>query len=262
MYFPALHTKRLTLQLQEISIGQSINLAAMPDHLHESTCTGFLRSAIKSVKGIEDPAKWTVQERNMAVAHYLASVSEDGPDFSLGRGKYSDYLDASADNFIDEFEVGSFAGDEWVVRHLTGAMAESIERLSGEFELTGRLHWLLGGMAAQLVRKGEEIPEFPSDALYDEWLLNRMRIFSNFPESEFELLMGAYFVGLDALHHLFAINFNDRGIVVMPRRGTDGGLPPATFPASAYLSRAALDLAGKHDQSSGQSEPVHGDIDE
>jgi len=46
-HFPILRTKRLTVQLKEISIGESISLASMPAHLNEATCGAFLRYAVQ-----------------------------------------------------------------------------------------------------------------------------------------------------------------------------------------------------------------------
>lgn len=163
IYFPPLRTRRLTVQLRELSIGDSLTLAAMPGHMEEASTTAFLRCAVDAAKvAVEDPARWTVQERILAVCHYLSATTEDGPDFSLGEGHYSDYLQGEADiqTSVQAVEVGEVGGDTWHVRHLTGAMAESIERMAGEIEgLSGRLHWLFGAMAAQLVRTGEEVPD-------------------------------------------------------------------------------------------------------
>jgi hypothetical protein len=259
-HFPVLLTNRLTVQLRELSIGQSVNLAGIPDHALEASCTAFLRAAVESAKGVYDPLHWTVQERCFVVAHYLACVADDGPDFSLGFSKFTDYLEAEADHYVDQVEIGEIAGDQWRIRQLTGAMAESIERLVGEIDVPGRLHWLLGAMAAQLVRKNEDIPELQRESVYDQWLLDRMRIFGAFPDSDFKPLIGAYLVGLDSLHHLFSINFDDRGIVALPRKGADGSLPPARFPVLSCLSTTARALAGKHDQSGGESDAAHGDI--
>jgi hypothetical protein len=248
-HFPILRTRRLTVQLRELSIGQSIKLAAIPVHLNELMCSEFLRYAIDAVSGIEDIAQWTVQERMLAVAHYLASVVEDGPDFSLGDGKYSDYLDGSIDIDKDfkSIELGELGGDLWSIDHLTGRMAEAIERLSGELpDLPPRLHWLLGCMAAQLIRKDEVLPDLDTDGSYDEWLLNRMRVFSAFPESDFEQLIMMHQLGVEKLHHLFKINFNDTGIIALPKE-EGSALPPARFPVRSCLSKLSLTLGGGHD---------------
>jgi len=267
IHFPLLRTRRLTVQLRELTIGESIAIAAMPPHLPEAECTAFLRAAVQSAQGIEDPADWTVQERMLAVCHYLAATAEDGPDFSLGEGHYSDYLDGAADiqTQIPQVEVGELGGDVWHMRHLTGRMAESIERMAGEVQdaagnpLAGRLHWLLGGMAAQMVRTSETVPDDAvADGAFDEWLVARMRVFSSFPETDFAALMNLYYVGRAKLHHLFRIGFTQDGIVAMPKEQPQAQgepeahtLSPARFPVRAALSRLALELVGKPDESGG-----------
>lgn len=252
LHFPVLRTRRLTVQLRELSIGESIAIAAMPPQLDEAACTAFLRHAVESVQGIDDPAHWTVQERMLSVCHYLAAVAEDGPDFSLGAGRYSDYLDGAHDiESTEPVEVGEVGDDVWRVRHLTGAMAESIERMSGEVAgVSGRLHWLLGGMAAQLVRAGEQVPDAAAgEGAFDEFLVERMRIFSAFPESDFAALLGLYLIGRDRLRHLFLIDFDERGLVARPREGAAVDLPSARFPARACLGGIVRELVGGHDES-------------
>jgi hypothetical protein len=248
-FIPLLRTRRLTVQLKELSIGAAIALANIPEHLEETACTAFLNSTIASVQtGSENPSDWTVQERTLAVAHYLASILTDGPDFSLGAGSYSDYLDGTADISLamNQLPVGEVGGDNWEIQHLTGARSESIERLQGEFEsLSPRLYWVIGAMAAQLVRTGEVVPDLSTDGLYDEWLLSRIRVFLEFPESDFEQLMAVYGAGREKLHHLFAFTFDDRGIAILPKVGGTEGLPSARFPVRTTLSRMALNMAGK-----------------
>ncbi|MGZ8220065.1 MAG: hypothetical protein ACXWT0_00305 [Methylobacter sp.] len=255
-FFPTLRTRRLTVQLKELSIGDDIALATMPEHLEQAECTAFLRYAIAEVKnGPQDPANWTIPERNLAVAHYLASVLEDGPDFALSDvSKYSDYLDSGVDISLSSFlfAVGEIGGEQWSIQHLTGAMAESIERLQGIIEgITHQTHWRFGAMAAQLVNASDEQPEFTGDGQFDEWLLHRMRVFMAFPSSDFEQLMAAYYLGFDKLHHLFAYDFSlDGGIVILPRKGGASDLPPARFPVSSCVSKIAASMAGKPNRSS------------
>ncbi|WP_430233197.1 hypothetical protein [Nitrosomonas communis] len=86
------------MQLRELSITDSIVIAAIPDHQQEAFYTTFLRYALSKDKGTPpDPACWTVQEHMLAVCHYQSSVLEDGPDFSLGASHYSDYLSYASD---------------------------------------------------------------------------------------------------------------------------------------------------------------------
>lgn len=252
LHFPVLRTRRLTLQLRELSIGDSMAIAEMPLHLEESATTAFLRKAIDTISGIDDPINWTVQERTMAVCHYLASVSDDGPDFSLGEsGKYSDYLDGSVDApaTLERVEVGEIGGDLWFVRHLTGGMAESIERLSGVIDgISGKRHWLIGAMASQLVRKDEEIPNIADgEGAFDDFLVQRIKIITAFPESDFIILMSGYLAARTELHHLFRIDFaEDGGLIVLPTEGGAArGLPPARFPVRSCISKLAEELVGK-----------------
>ncbi len=252
IYFPPLRTRRLTVQLRELSIGDSLALAAMPPHMEEAGVTAFLRYAIDASKiSVEDPIRWTVQERMLAVCHYLSATTEDGPDFSLGEGHYSDYLQGEADiqTSVQAVEVGEVGGDTWHVRHLTGAMAESIERMAGEIEgLSGRLHWLFGAMAAQLVRTGEEVPDAAAgEGAFDEFLLSRVMVLKGYPESDFAKLMTLYLEGRDKLHHFFKLEFTEDGIVAMPKGGAAGNLPPARFPFHSCPSRFAFGLVGKPD---------------
>lgn len=253
IHIPKFRTRRITATLRELSIGESIKIASIPAHLEEACCTAFLRCAIESATGVEDPANWTVQERIFGIAHYLASTAEDGPDFSLGDGRYSDYLDGASDipTAVASVEIGEVGGDVWHIRHLTGAMAESIERMTGEVEgISGRLHWLLGGMACQMVRAGESAPDASDgEGAFDEFLVGRMRVMAAFPESDFANLMTKYMEGRNKLHHLFRIEFTSDGIVAMPKGGAASDLPPARFPAHTCLSGMARELVGKPHES-------------
>lgn len=253
IHFQPLRTRRLTVQLRELSIEESVSIAAMPSHLDEATTTAFLRKAIDAVNGDSDPANWTVQERTMAVCHYLAAVSDDGPDFSVGDGggKYSDYLNVSVDEpaNLDRVELGEVGGDLWFVRHLTGAMVESVERLAGEIGgISKKFHWLLGCMAAQLVRESEDFPD-PSNGerAFDDFLISRMRVMAAYPESDFVLLMSGYLSAREKLHHLFKIEFAEEGgLVVSPSSegGAEGSLPPARFPVRNCITPMAYELVG------------------
>lgn len=237
IHFPTLRTKRLTVQLRELSISDSIALAKMPAHLEQATVTAFLKAAVAEANH-PDVLAWTVAERMMVVCHYLSAVVEGGPDFAVGEnGHFTDYLDGEHDitEIAARFPVGEIEGDQWFVRHLTGYAVESIERIHGELEgISGRLHWLLGSMAMQLIRSNEDL-----DAAYDDdGLLARMTVMAAYPESDFIALSALYQHGIEQLHHLFHVNFDDDGLLVLP--ATEGGeLPPARFHIRACLSEFA-----------------------
>lgn len=252
--FPPLRTKRFTVQLQEMTIGQGIAIAGMPPQFPQAEATAFLRAVIKpgqNLGKLADPIDWTVQERLFTICHYIAATAEDGPDFSVGEGHYSDYIDAGKDSEVPEsIELGTIAGDEYVLHQLTGRMAEAIERLVGEVNDTNgrplpvRLHWIIGGMAAQLQRvkyEGNPSENAVDSAAYDDWLLKRMRVFCEFPEADFWAVAVAYLDGRTKLSHLLSIDFTNDGIVVLPNEGgAAADLPPARFPARSCVSALTL----------------------
>lgn len=251
IHFPPLRMQRLTVHLKELSIGESIAIAAMPPQFEQAECTAFLRAVIEHVEGPEDPADWTVQERLFAVCHYMAAVAPDGPDFSLGEGHYSDYLNVSEEVSFDAagVPVGEVCGDAWRIRHLTGRMVETVERLQGEMKNAAGeavppfFHWTLGCMAAQLVREGETFgPEGMTAGEYDKALLERMNVFMHYPESDFMALLQCFYEAREKLKHLFDIEFSHEGIVVLPTEGAAANLPPAKFPVLSCLAPFARRL--------------------
>ncbi|MNO72995.1 hypothetical protein D3C76_639540 [compost metagenome] len=247
IHFPALRAKRFTAHLKELSMMDAITLASMPDHLGEESTTFFLRAAVAEASGIADPAQWTVQERTLAVCHYMASTFDDGPDFSLGGNgsRYSDYLVGEKDYGVAEIDIGEIEGDKWVVRHLSGVMAGAIERLQGELPgVSGSTHWQIGLMAAQMVPNGEG-GDPSKEGEYDAFLLERMQVIAHFPESVFARLLVGYERASLELEHLFRIGFDDAGLLVLPREGCVAELPPARFPASSCITSLARHLGGK-----------------
>lgn len=242
IHFPILRTKRLTIQMKELSMSSSIALAKMPLHAEQATVTAFLNASIEDAGNFADVAAWTVAERNLAICHYLSCVSEGNPNFSVGKGAYMDYLDGENDiKAVDTIlEIGELGGDYWNIRHLTGWAAETIERLNGDLpNIAGRLHWIIGAMAAQLVRKDEDCP----DQFDEDWLLHRMNVIASLSESDFIELSYLHHLGNEKLHHLFFIDFDDNGVLAHPKeRGSE--LPPARFCVRSCLSGFAQRVGG------------------
>ena len=130
--FSKLRTKRLTVQLKEMSIGDALYLLKLPANNHEAATTEFLRRVIEPAKDVagqvNDPEYMTVHERGYLVAHYLAHTMEQ-PDFPIGKGKFSEYILDGASEPVSEFSLGEFMGDQWLFRPILGRHAESVERL-------------------------------------------------------------------------------------------------------------------------------------
>jgi len=254
-----LRTQRMSVFLKELSIKQSVDIALISPHMNEHASTIMLRYAIENMTvnkigdDLSDPIKWTVQERLMAVSHYLAATTDTGPDFDVGEeGKYSDYLRIGNDESdvfsSDPIVVGDVGGDVWFIRHLTGEMVESVERLDGEIgEISGRLHWIMGCMAAQLYRK-EDMSVGDHQGDIDKMLMEKMTVFSSFSESDFTNLLGLYYAARVKLNHLFEIDFSNNGIVALPaeRKGVSD-LPPARFPSHACITEFTSSVVGKRE---------------
>jgi len=254
--FSPLRTRRLAVKLRELSIVNAGTLAAVPPERFEESTTTFLQMVIESadaptVHHVTDPKNWTVQERMLVVGHYLAHTTGEeggGANFMLGDGYYMDYLNVSRDTPDFPIALGSHGGDEWQISPVTGAMAEAIEQLNGHIpKVAGQLHWMLGAMAAQLVRVGELAPDPTLDSLnYLEWLKNRMQIISEYPESEFLGLYAMRHRGNKLLMHFFETVEIDEGFVALPHEGSEAeSLPPARFPVSACVSEFAKRVTGK-----------------
>jgi len=249
---PQLRTNRFTIELKELTFNQAIELAGIDATKLESTTTQLLRHAIKSVKGVDDdPINWTAQERITAVSWYMSYTRLDGPNFPASNNSfYHDYLDFEL-NLSPDFtrvELGEHGGDKWFIQHLTGAMAESIERLTTSFSHDGYLHWLVGGMAAQLIAENEKPVKFDLEQDLDNWLENRINTFLAYPDSDFETLMLAYRIHRPKLDHMVSIDFDQYGICVLPAKTSDeqGGeldLMPTRFRPHSCLSKSARELA-------------------
>ncbi len=231
---PLLRLRSGSVQLNELTIEQSLALAVIPAGYFEQGISRFITMSCPDC----DPLKMTVEDRMMLVAHYLASTGEN-PDFAIGRAHFSDYLIGDENSRVDLVEIGDIDGDYWLCRTLTGEFSEAIERLQGETGLPPRVHWTIGRLASQLYRKDEslEIDDI------DLWLKNRMAVFSKYPESSFMMLFSAYQHARVGMRHLFIIENDDKGIVAMPKEGVTD-YPAARFPVDTCISDYVKTMAG------------------
>ena len=245
MIFPHTRTRRLSVRLVELSLGEGMELAKLPAERHELTATEMLRFAAKNAEQpqpgfVANPLLWTVEERMLLVTSYLAHVADDGPDFSVGNARLSDYVMFDRDLPADSVDLGLVAGVERGLRPLLGAHVQALETTC-----KSRGDWIIGAIACQMFPKGTPEPDWVSmsDVAMLEWLDNSIARIKALPESMFEEVFAAYWTGADALAHFFRVDFDDQGIVCLPS-DKEAGHGPARFLASACISRVSKALAG------------------
>lgn len=241
LHFPRLLTARLDVQLRELTMREAVALAATPLNRHEAAAAAFLALVVAEARGPHaEPGRWTVQERMLVVAHYLAAAGGEGANFSIGAGRFLDFLHPAADHPGDECDAGDACGDRWRIKQLTGDEALAMEPLCKT-----RFDWLAASMAAQMTAATESGPARPDatsqPAAYVDWLSERLQLLKELPEGDFVDLFGAYSTGKRALFHLFELDADAAGHIALAR--TDGGgdrlSAPARFPVGSAIGDVA-----------------------
>jgi hypothetical protein len=240
-FIPVLRTKRITMHFREPTIIEAIEIAGMDPARHELGVTRLLGCVVERVE-CEDPRlknclAWTVQERMMAVGHYLAAVADDGPDFSIGDYRFTSYLRVEVDYPAASVEVAlSDAPRE--VHQLIGAEAEAIEAFA-----ESRRDWVFAALAAQVRVPGEIVPDpVERRADYDAWLRQRVEALKGSSESAFVELVAAQIDGQNRLAHLFNIGIGADGFVALPATEGEAGIPPARFLVASCVTPLAKAL--------------------
>ena len=242
LLFQPIKTRRICVRLKELTIGQAIALCKLPADRHELMTTEFLRQVAANAEAptpdyVTDPRLWTVQERARMVCHYLAQVADDGPDFAVGAGKLTDYLDFTADIGADG-RVRDLGVPGWTFGPLLGGHAELLER-----SCTTRGEWLIGAIACQAVPTDRVddllgLPDIEQLAELDQ----RIAAIKDLPESEFEALLMAYDTATGvSLRHFLDVAFDGDGVVFESR---EAGLAPARFLADSCIGFAARSIFG------------------
>lgn len=234
--FAPLRTPRLQVQLQELFGEDAIHLCQLPQEDAERGATELIRRivvpSVQPRKGEEtDIRLWSVQERALVIAHYLAHTI--GGDFAIGdKAKFSDYLIEGGIGAPPEpIEVGEVAGKMWMMQPLLGWHVESIERIISAGELwSNRAGWLVGAMAAQMyaVDDGPLDCYDAVDVMIDKAITDRATAIVKSPESVMMQLVGLYEENLSRLDHTFAMALGDEGVMFLPAQEVPG-LPPARF---------------------------------
>lgn len=238
---PPLRTRRVSVRLKELTLSQAEAMCKLPAVRNELSTSSFLKFACEVENPgdgyVLDPRLWTIEERTRVVVQYLIAFTADGPDFSVGSAKLSDYVDFVADPEVREVSGIDVAGRSHTYRPLLGIQSEALEAIC---ETRG--DWLIGRIGAQVVPDGEA-PDWASmsDVAVLSWHKARMDLLKALPESEFESLMAAFIEASEGTVQFFRTSVSDDGIVCMPiQPGVE--VPPGRFPASSCVGEFARRL--------------------
>lgn len=249
--FSPLRTARLQVTLQELTGRDAIALCQMPVESAEHGITELLNRIVVTPrpegvrKGqVTDHRLWSVQERGLVAAHYMAHII--GGDFQVGdNGRYSDYLMESGLGPPPEaVEISTVAGKTWLMQPLLGWHAESIERLIFADELQNdRNGWLIGAMSAQIYSAdiGPITGHDETDAAIDKVLVARANTLVDLPESDMMALTMAYFERQADIDHIFHLHVGMDGFCFLPAKEAPG-LNPARFPFSMALRQDTVEV--------------------
>lgn len=248
------HSKRVSVALNELTIGQTQELCKIPARYEQRTITEFLRAITQQIPrpddepAVTDPIMWSVNERMNVTIFYMAAMLDDGPNFALGDLNLSDYLLSGADYLAEvPFE---FEGEAMVFSPLHGYQAEVIEALivTGQFESTF-LNWNAGYMAACMRAEADEPLTYKNPAQYQKDLAEKMHNILNIPESTFTSLFAEFIAAATSAQHFVNAIVTEHGVIAQqvtdPLPVEEGEVPlygVARFRARSAISEGARNL--------------------
>lgn len=253
IHFDPVLTRRLALNLREISLEGAEDVCSTPTALEQRAITKFLSHVLTPIdpNAPFDPRTLSVNERTYIMAKYMAATLPDGPNFSLGSARLSDYLLEGTDivpTLALGFELG---GEPLSLLPLYGYQAEIIEGLIAGGSLPPReASWTVMGMACRLVSASTPALVFKDDRSYEAALIQRYNELIRLPERTFLDLLAAYReADRKSAHFLYVRPVaydNVASLVAYPVAEGQGGaaLPVARFPALSALAEGTRALFG------------------
>jgi len=250
-YINPINTRRISVEMSEMLIEDVEKLCEIPAVYEQRTVSELLRRVCKPVdrpNAVADPRFWSINERIYVVANYMAATRDDGPDFPVGGGNFSDFLiNAQDHDYVGDIPF-SFDGNDALYTPLLGYQAEIIETLiaGGTYKPTDFSWWC--ATIAACVRGANEEPEpYVDDASYEAWLVKRIANHRKLPASEFVKLFHAYESVRDSGAHLVHAVTCVHGVVAHPvsvRAEGEPELAPAIFPSRSCISIGARAVMG------------------
>lgn len=268
MYIPPLVTARINAQMKELSIGDVIDLAAMPTLNNEA---GVLHSVKRVVAETNVPVEtWTVQELYAALLHYhthainggqaLVLDADTGADLSVYVLEDQDYplqkigRQVVADDLKYEFELDSESDSPDLLKMLplTGASAVAIERCVLNGQVKGvtdkREAWCIACAAAQIHARDFEWSWLDEQHVsIDAYIHENIQRILSMAVSDYAALMLAFEQGLLALDHIVRLRVFDDGFALMPVKGGEV-YAPYRFCFDAVIPYGALEVWARDEE--------------
>ena len=232
MFIADFVTRRIKAKMQELTLQQAIDLCQIPDSLNEQGISRALQFVVTETNLPLD--EWTVQERIVALFHYI-TAQEKGDWQLVENGSVSGYLiEQDYPETPYTFEDDS---DVFQIVPLTGEYLEAVERASDNT----RGSWILAAMAATVRDVNDDF-----DGSADERIQFNKQQFLTLPESVFNRFLGHFQAAQIHLTHGVNVDFQDDGVVVLPKGGA--GLPPVRFQFDEIMGQATIALWRKFDE--------------
>lgn len=200
IHFPRLSVGKDHYQLRELTFGQSIKVAKIPEHCNEQRLSAFLAAALDDQSlALTLP----VQLRYWLLLQYLSAQSGTLVD---AHTDYAPYLVVGQEEWVEELSL-----DGLTVRQLSGLQAEVID--SACEDVADRV---LAAMAFQLVsyQGFDPLPQQPTQQNLWKVVLQRAEILRNLPESEFDALFDRYQAHCTQMATLLRTGFDNTGVVI------------------------------------------------
>jgi hypothetical protein len=225
--FPIIDLGSRSIQIREITIGESLKVARIPEPKNEHRLSLFLSSILDD----DDlPKKLSVQERYFVLMEYLDASKDTqiGVNFDFAKYRITD-----PDDWVKEITIEGVT-----VKHLTGSHVELLEDACDDLA-----DWFIGSMLMRTDREGFiPIDETDSRANQLKALSERIKVFEGMPQSEADDFTQIYLSACEQMAFHLRTSVDQQGITILPNGGTDDA--PARFRASTSFGWITKQLDG------------------
>ncbi len=200
--------KNQRIILRELTIGQAIEIAKIPQSMNEARLTSF----IGFVCGDSDLAlSLTAQERYVILLTYLSLADND----YVVNLEHDDYFTKPL------HQPDPVIIDGISIHHLTGQMAMALEQKCENIYdwLTGQMACQMSGDLGALIGVRDMVWGRIDVSDLDDQIQQRFIELGNLTQTQFEGLVACYTQGAEKLKHGVVLGLDNDGIILLPTGG-------------------------------------------